>query len=97
MMIAEKATDAADAHVAIHDCVDARSLRPAIVGTVEHLREQWALELVEYDHAGNDNESADSSCQASLVSVVSVSVSGGKRHMPCFACFACVVPSVARD
>jgi len=34
-----------------------RSLRPAIVEAVEHVREQWSFEVVEYDNAANDDES----------------------------------------
>lgn len=38
-----------------------RSLRPAVVEAVEHVREQWSLEVVEYDHGGNNDESNDNS------------------------------------
>ena len=40
---------------------------PALLGIglaeeVERIREQWSLELVDYDHAGNNDESKDNSC-----------------------------------
>jgi hypothetical protein len=38
-----------------------RNLRPAIAEAVEHVREQWSREAVEYDHAGNNDESNDNS------------------------------------
>jgi hypothetical protein len=38
-----------------------RSLRPAVAEAVERIREQWSLELVDYDHARNDDESKDNS------------------------------------
>ena len=38
-----------------------RYLRPAVVEAVEHVREQWPLEVVEDDHAGNNDESSDNS------------------------------------
>jgi hypothetical protein len=36
-------------------------LRPAVAEAVERIREQWSLELVDYDHAGNNDESKDNS------------------------------------
>ena len=37
-------------------------LGPAVAEAVERIREQWSLELVDYDHAGNNDESKDNSC-----------------------------------
>jgi hypothetical protein len=73
---------------------------PALLGiglaeAVERIREQWSLELVDYDHGGNNDESKDNSCQvhASLLSVVSgFCFSGGKPRMPWPGFFARVVP-----
>jgi len=62
-----------------------RNLRATVVEAVEHVREQWSLEVVEYDHAGNQ----DQSNYASLFSVVSgFSISGSKPRMSCLGCVA---------
>jgi len=36
-------------------------LGPAVTEAVERIREQWSLELIDYDHAGNNDESKDNS------------------------------------
>ena len=60
-----------------------RNLRAAVIEAVEHVREQWSLEVVENDHAGNNDESND----ASLFSFVSeFSFSSGKPRVPCLGC-----------
>jgi hypothetical protein len=73
-----------------------RSLRPAIVETVEHVWEQWSPEVVKYDHAGNKDESNDNNWQvyASLLSVLfGFSFSSSKPPQPCFG----LLPWVLRD
>jgi hypothetical protein len=49
--------------VSIRDSAGAhpRSLRAAVAEAVERSREQWSLELVDYDHAENNDESKDNS------------------------------------
>ena len=70
-----------------------RSLRATVVEAVEHVREQWSLEVVEYDRAENNDESNDESNDPSLCSVMSeFSISGSKLRRPHLECFGCVVP-----